>query len=98
MTGTGLNKADYVVISIILFFTMWFSFFSEALAEAQGRAQADSLKKMKTETMARLLKDGSVVEVNSTMLKAGDHVELRRAIRYPATGASKKERSCWTSP
>ena len=32
VAGTGLNRTDYVVISIILFFTMWFSFFSEALA------------------------------------------------------------------
>ncbi|MGA9141239.1 MAG: potassium-transporting ATPase subunit KdpB [Methanocella sp.] len=97
VAGASLNRTDYVVISAILFLTMWFSFFSEALAEAQGRAQADSLKKMKTETVARLIRDGAVhdstvmddktVEVNSTMLKAGDLIELRPGDTVPGDGS-----------
>jgi K+-transporting ATPase ATPase B chain len=47
--GTMLGRMDYVIIAIILFLTIWFSFFSEALAEAQGRAQAESLRRMKKE-------------------------------------------------
>jgi K+-transporting ATPase ATPase B chain len=100
VAGMGLSRVDYVVISVILFFTIWFSLFSEALAEAQGRAQADSLRKMKTETMARLVKDGAVmdgavmdgktVEVNSTMLKAGDLVEIREGDTVPSDGSIEK--------
>ena len=90
VAGTGLGRADYAYISIILFLTMWFSFFSEALAEAQGRAQADSLRKMKTETMARLVQDGRTVEVNSTMLKAGDLVEIRPGDAVPSDGSIEK--------
>ncbi len=90
IAGMGLNRTDYVVIAIILFFTVWFSFFSEALAEAQGRAQADSLRKMKTETFARLVKDGAVVEVNSAMLKAGDVVEIREGDVVPSDGSIEK--------
>ena len=90
VAGMGLSRADYVVISVILFFTIWFSFFSEALAEAQGRAQADSMRKMKTETMARLVKDGGTVEVNSTMLKAGDLVEIREGDTVPSDGSIEK--------
>jgi K+-transporting ATPase ATPase B chain len=100
VAGTALSRTDFVVISVILFFTMWFSFFAEALAEAQGRAQADSLKKMKTETMARLVKDGAIndglvhdgatVEVNSTMLKAGDLVEVRPGDTVPSDGSIER--------
>jgi K+-transporting ATPase ATPase B chain len=90
VTGNGLTRADYLAISAILFLTMWFSFFSEALAEAQGRAQADSLKKMKSETIARLVKDGTTVEVNSNMLKAGDIVALRAGDSVPCDGSIEK--------
>jgi K+-transporting ATPase ATPase B chain len=90
VTGGGLTRVDYAVISAILFLTMWFSFFSEALAEAQGRAQADSLKKMKTETRARMLKDGATIEVNSDMLKAGDVISLQAGDIVPGDGSIQK--------
>ncbi|BAI62040.1 potassium-transporting ATPase B chain [Methanocella paludicola SANAE] len=90
VAGGSLTRVDYVAISAILFLTMWFSFFSEALAEAQGKAQADSLKKMKTETRARLLKDGTTLEVNSDMLKAGDMIMIQAGDIVPDDGSIEK--------
>ncbi|MDV2687071.1 potassium-transporting ATPase subunit B, partial [Alkalihalophilus lindianensis] len=47
----GYNLAVFV----ILLFTILFANFAEALAEGRGKAQADSLKKTKQETMAKVI-------------------------------------------
>jgi K+-transporting ATPase ATPase B chain len=87
MGGTMLGRENYVAIAIILFLTIGFSFFSEALAEAQGRAQADSLRKMKKEITARVMgPGGAIVETSSTMLKQGDMVLLRKGDFVPSDG------------
>ncbi len=86
--GTMLGRSDYFVISAILLLTIWFSFLSEALAEAQGRAQADSLRRMKKEILARVVvPDGAIVETSSTMLKRGDAVLLRAGDLVPSDGS-----------
>ncbi len=86
--GTVLSRTDYVIITVILFFTIEFSFLSEALAEAQGRAQADSLRKMKKEIMAKMIgPNGAIVEVNSTMLKKGDTVVVKAGDAIPGDGS-----------
>ena len=86
--GTTLSRTDYIIITVILFFTIEFSFLSEALAEAQGRAQADSLRKMKKEIMAKMIgPNGAVVEVNSTMLKKGDTVVVKAGDSVPGDGS-----------
>ncbi len=88
MEGTMLGRVDYVIIAIILFLTIWFSFFSEALAEAQGRAQAESLRRMKKEIVARVIgPGGAVVETSSTMLKLGDVVLLKTGDHVPSDGS-----------
>nr|WP_254591439.1 potassium-transporting ATPase subunit KdpB [Methanocella conradii] len=85
--GTMLGRADYSAIAILLLLTIWFSFFSEALAEAQGKAQAESLRRMKKEIMARVIgPGGAVIEVNSTMLKLGDVVLLKAGDLVPSDG------------
>lgn len=62
-------------VSGILFITILFANFAEALAEGRGKAQADSLKKTKQDTKAkRLQKDGSYKIVDSTELRKGDIV------------------------
>lgn len=62
-----------VTVFIILLLTLLFANFAEAIAEAKGKAQADSLRKTREETPARLLKaDGSVVSVSSSTLRKGD--------------------------
>ncbi|MFN4315680.1 MAG: potassium-transporting ATPase subunit KdpB [Chitinophagaceae bacterium] len=61
-----------VTIFLILLLTLLFANFAEALAEARGRAQADSLRRTRQDTLAKLLKGGVVSEVYSSQLKKGD--------------------------
>jgi len=66
-------------ITIWLWFTVLFANFAEAMAEARGKAQADTLRKTKTETQARRLLDSGKIEiVSSSQLRAG-HVVLCEA-------------------
>lgn len=57
------------LVFIVLFLTLLFANFAEAIAEARGKAQADSLRKTREETPARL-KSGELV--SSSKLKKGD--------------------------
>ncbi|MNU71131.1 Potassium-transporting ATPase B chain [compost metagenome] len=62
-----------LTIFLILFATLLFANFAEALAEARGKAQADSLRKTREETPAKkLTESGSIHEVNSSELRKGD--------------------------
>ena len=62
-----------------LFLTVLFANFATALAEARGKAQAESLRKTRSETPAyRLKRPGVVEEVRSTDLSAGDWAEKLR--------------------
>ncbi|MFD1772277.1 potassium-transporting ATPase subunit KdpB [Sphingobacterium suaedae] len=58
-----------VIVTLILFITLLFANFAEAIAEARGKAQADSLRKTREETPARL-ENGETV--SSSQLKKGD--------------------------
>jgi potassium-transporting ATPase ATP-binding subunit len=65
------------LITIILFLTVLFANFAEAVAEGRGKAQADSLRATKSDTIAKkLLEDGSVQEVSSTALRKGDVIKV----------------------
>ncbi len=60
-------------IFIVLLLTLLFANFAEAIAEARGKAQADSLRKTREETPAKLiLENGELKTVNSSQLKRGD--------------------------
>jgi K+-transporting ATPase ATPase B chain len=60
-------------ISAWLWFTVLFANFAEAVAEGRGKAQADYLRKTKSDSTARLLRDdGSEELVPSTVLRKGD--------------------------
>ncbi len=60
-------------ITLWLWFTVLFANFAEAMAEGRGKAQADTLRKAKGETIAkRYTADGSFEEVISGLLRAGD--------------------------
>ncbi len=62
-----------VSIFIILFLTVLFANFAEAIAEARGKAQADSLRKTREETPAKVLtENGSIVSKSSSDLLKGD--------------------------
>ena len=61
------------LVSIWLWFTVLFANFAEAVAEGRGKAQADTLRKTRSETMARVQRaDGSIDDVPSTQLTIGD--------------------------
>ncbi|MUL36675.1 potassium-transporting ATPase subunit KdpB [Gloeocapsopsis dulcis] len=75
------------LITIILFFTVVFANFAEAVAEGRGKAQADALRSTKSDTTARkLLPDGSIQEVSSTTLHRGDMVQVMAGDIIPADG------------
>lgn len=73
-------------IAIWLWFTVLFANFSEAIAEGKGKAQADSLRKSRTQTLARLFKNGKEFQVNATELKKGDLVICETNDVIPADG------------
>ena len=71
-TGQG-SFAYNLSIFIILLLTLLFANFAEAIAEARGKAQADSLRKTREDTPAKVvLADGSIVSRSSNQLLKGD--------------------------
>ncbi|MEH1961988.1 MAG: potassium-transporting ATPase subunit KdpB [Nostoc sp.] len=75
------------LITFILFFTLVFANFAEAVAEGRGKAQADSLRSTRSDTIAnKILPDGSVVQVSSTELRRGDLVKVIANNMIPADG------------
>ncbi|MFN6536521.1 MAG: potassium-transporting ATPase subunit KdpB [Nostoc sp. EkiNYC01] len=75
------------LITFILFFTLVFANFAEAVAEGRGKAQADSLRTTRSDTIAnKILPDGSIVQVNSTELRRGDLVKVIANNMIPADG------------
>ncbi|AYC36151.1 potassium-transporting ATPase subunit KdpB [Streptomyces griseorubiginosus] len=74
-------------ISAWLWLTVVFANLAEAVAEGRGKAQADTLRKAKTDTVARrLLKDGSEEQVPGTALKIGDRVVCEAGDIIPGDG------------
>jgi K+-transporting ATPase ATPase B chain len=75
------------LITLILFFTVVFANFAEAVAEGRGKAQADALKATRSHTNARkMLPDGTIQEINSTELRRGDQVKVIANDMIPADG------------
>lgn len=73
-------------VFIILFLTLLFANFAEAIAEARGKAQADSLRKTREETPAKLNINGKIKTVSSSQLKKGDVFECEAGDVIPADG------------
>ena len=74
------------LVFVILFLTLLFANFAEAIAEARGKAQADSLRRTREETPAKLIVDGTVTVINSSQLKKGDYFECVAGDIIPADG------------
>lgn len=75
------------ILTGVLFFTVWFANFAEALAEGRGKAQADALRSTKSEALAKKLDpDGTITEVPATSLKQGDTIYLIAGDLIPADG------------
>ena len=74
-------------ITLWLWFTVLFANFAEAMAEGRGKAQADSLRKARAETIAnRLLPDGKIEQIASSKLRAGDLVKVVASEFIPSDG------------
>ncbi|MFL0267855.1 potassium-transporting ATPase subunit KdpB [Candidatus Clostridium radicumherbarum] len=76
-----------LTITIVLFITVLFANFAESIAEGRGKAQADTLKKTKKDTQARLIdQNGNVKMISSSELAKGDIVEVLAGEVIPSDG------------
>ena len=74
-------------ITLWLWFTVVFANFAEAMAEGRGKAQADTLRKARSETIAnRILGDGSIEHVASSKLRSCDLVFVSAGEFIPSDG------------
>jgi K+-transporting ATPase ATPase B chain len=85
----GANIAFEFQIIVWLWFTVLFANFAEAIAEGRGKAQAESLRRQRTETQAKLLSGPdrkNYKSVASTSLKVGDVVLVEPGDFIPSDG------------
>ena len=73
-------------VLVVLFVTLLFGNFAEAIAEARGKAGADSLRKTRSETPAKRCTNGHIEIVGSAMLKKGDEFVCDAGDVIPADG------------
>lgn len=78
----GYNLAVF----IILFATLLFANFAEAIAEARGKAQTDSLRKTREETPAKVIIGDDIKSTSSSLLKKGDLFVCEAGDTIPADG------------
>jgi hypothetical protein len=91
----------YLTVSAWLWLTVWFANFSEAVAEARGRAQADSLRRARRDVTAHRLVDraaGPTEDVPAAELRTGDVVRVHAQEIIPADGGSSRASPQWTNP
>jgi potassium-transporting ATPase ATP-binding subunit len=79
-------SAFNIQIAIWLWFTVLFANFSEAIAEGRGKAQADNLRKNRTQTKARRMEGKNEITVYATELKKGDIVVCESGDIIPSDG------------
>lgn len=90
--STILGKADLIfglLVTLILFITVLFANYAEAIAEAKGRGQASSLRQARQNLTARRianLQDTDGVQVAATVLKPNDLIEVRAGELIPSDG------------
>ena len=82
----GTDAGFFGGIAAFLWFTVLFANFAEAVAEGRGKAQADALRRMKTETMANRVVDGQVQVIPASQLHKGDIVVVSAGEIIPSDG------------
>ncbi len=83
----GVSDSLFVgQITLWLWFTLIFANFAEALAEGRGKAQAATLRRARTDTLARRLVDGKEERVPSSQLRKGDIVVIEAGDLIPSDG------------
>ncbi|MGH9376426.1 MAG: potassium-transporting ATPase subunit KdpB [Terriglobia bacterium] len=74
-------------IALWLWFTVLFANFAEAMAEGRGKAQADTLRKARSETVARrIIQNGTTETVPGSRLRSGDIVVVKAGEFIPGDG------------
>ncbi|HEY1375707.1 MAG TPA: potassium-transporting ATPase subunit KdpB [Gemmataceae bacterium] len=84
--STRATLGYLIQLDVWLFLTVMFANFAEALAEARGKAQADTLRKTRQATPAFRRRDAAIEETVSTDLKAGDEVVVEAGQMIPGDG------------
>jgi K+-transporting ATPase ATPase B chain len=85
--STAAENVFSGLVALFLWFTVVFANFAEAMAEGRGKAQADTLRKARAETMAnRRLADGSLEPVPSSRLDVDDVVVVNAGEMIPSDG------------
>ena len=83
---TPTDRSFIGQLAVWLWFTVLFANFAEAVAEGRGKAQADSLRKARKDTVARRLKNGREEKIPAPELQKGDLVVCEAGDVIPADG------------
>ncbi len=82
----GHESLFNIQITFWLWITVFFANFAEAIAEGRGKAQAEALRKTRSETMARKIEGGKETRVNALDLRKGDVVVCEAGDVIPVDG------------
>ncbi len=86
-SASQVRMGYFIAVDAWLFLTVLFANFATALAEARGKAQAESLRQTRHDTVAFRLKNGNGIEqVSSNVLKPGDRVVVEAGQTIPGDG------------
>ena len=86
-SASQISTNYFIALDAWLFATVLFANFATALAEVHGKAQAESLRRARRDTVAHRLRTGGMTEeVSSTMLKVGDCVVVEAGQMIPGDG------------
>jgi K+-transporting ATPase ATPase B chain len=84
---TGITNPKFELqITLWLWFTVLFANFAEAMAEGRGKAQADNLRRSRTETVAHRVKNGSIEDIAAPDLRKDDLVIVSASEFIPGDG------------
>ena len=88
LSSSSTNENVFAgLVALFLWFTVLFANFAEAVAEGRGKAQADTLRKTRSETLARRRRpDGTIEAVPSTALEVGDECVVTAGEVIPSDG------------
>src|SRR5438105_5142093 len=80
------NPKFELQITLWLWFTVLFANFAEAMAEGRGKAQADNLRRSRTETIAHRVKNGGIEDIAAPDLRKDDLVIVSASEFIPGDG------------
>jgi len=85
-SASQVSLTYFIALDVWLFLTVLFANFATAFAEARGKAQAESLRRTRRETIAYRLRGLAIEQVPSTALKPGDCVAVEAGQTIPGDG------------